>query len=76
MAKNFIPSEKLNRYKVSRFIKYIAIAAMLLLITQTVTAQGNAIPLYKEIPNSKPAPESYKEASKNGGIWFVSQPTL
>lgn len=38
--------------------------------------QENAIPLYIEVPNSKPTPDTYKEVNENSRIRFVSQPTL
>jgi acetyl esterase/lipase len=54
------------------------LSALVLTVVASVSfAQEKPIPLYPNgVPNSKPAPASYKQKTENGGIAMVTQPEL
>jgi acetyl esterase/lipase len=58
-------------------MKAILSALVLTVVASVSFAQEKPIPLYPNgVPNSKPAPATYKQKTENGGIALVTQPEL
>jgi acetyl esterase/lipase len=58
-------------------MKAILSALVLTVMASVSFAQEKPIPLYPNgVPNSKPAPATYKQKTENGGIALVTQPEL